>query len=479
MAIKKYFANADNTITNAFRSSLQTRGTDANMGASDILEVFSIYGQESSASSELTRILINFPISEIIEDRLNGVIPTSGEVTFKLNLYNAKHTQTVPRHIYLNVYAVSRSWQEGTGLDMEEYRDVVAPGDIGSTWMTASSTAAWTTPGGDYHSSPKYSEYFDKGTEDLSVDVTSLVEEWVAGTKDKYGFGIQLTSSQEESHASHYTKMFFGRGTEFFFSRPTLEAVWNDSIYDDRGNFHAESNLLPDSINKQTLFLYNEIGGKLYDIPATGSTGIKMRLFDASSGGSPIVTDPSPLTATRRSQGIYSTSFSVDTTASVLYDRWYNSDFTTCFHTGTLNIKQHSVDNHNPYPSYVTTLTNLRPIYYPHETARFRFYIRDKDWSPTLYTVSTKLNDTLVMPTASYQIYRVIDDQEIVSIDTGSLRSTNMSYDVSGNYFDFHMVNLEPGYSYGIKVSYYSESVKSYVEQPYVWSFRVEELNER
>ena len=38
MAIKRYYLTKDNTITNAFKADLLTRGTDANMGASDILE---------------------------------------------------------------------------------------------------------------------------------------------------------------------------------------------------------------------------------------------------------------------------------------------------------------------------------------------------------------------------------------------------------------------------------------------------------
>ena len=45
MSIKRYTANADNTITNAFEANLQTRGTGSNMGESDILETFTIYGQ--------------------------------------------------------------------------------------------------------------------------------------------------------------------------------------------------------------------------------------------------------------------------------------------------------------------------------------------------------------------------------------------------------------------------------------------------
>ena len=45
MAVKKYVANADTTITNAFKSNLTTRGTGSNMGAADSMEIFHIYGQ--------------------------------------------------------------------------------------------------------------------------------------------------------------------------------------------------------------------------------------------------------------------------------------------------------------------------------------------------------------------------------------------------------------------------------------------------
>ena len=52
--IKRYFASKDNVISNAFEENLTTRATGSNMGASHIVEVFSIYGQASSGSSEPT-----------------------------------------------------------------------------------------------------------------------------------------------------------------------------------------------------------------------------------------------------------------------------------------------------------------------------------------------------------------------------------------------------------------------------------------
>ena len=135
MAIKRYYASKDNTITNAFEENLTTRGTDANMGAADILEVFSIYGQASSASAEASRALIKFDCTastnSIQADRTAGVIPASGSVSFYLRLYNAPHGQTLPKSYTMDVSAVSGSWTEGTGLDMEAYRDKGV-----SNWLT-------------------------------------------------------------------------------------------------------------------------------------------------------------------------------------------------------------------------------------------------------------------------------------------------------------------------------------------------------
>ena len=124
MAIKRYTANADNTITNAYKANLKSRGTDANMGQSDILETFTIYGQANSSSVEQARVLINFPVSEIYNDREDEVIPGSGSVSIYLRVHNAPHGQTLPKDYDLSIFPVSRSWEEGYGLDMEGYTDV-------------------------------------------------------------------------------------------------------------------------------------------------------------------------------------------------------------------------------------------------------------------------------------------------------------------------------------------------------------------
>ena len=145
MAIKRYTAEKDTTITNAFKADLQTRGTDANMGASDTLEVFSIYAQgvppldedgdfirdgdgEIVNTIEKARILIQFPVSDIKAARIAGELPAKDSVEFRLKIYNAVHGLTLPRRFELKVFPTSTAWVEGIGLDMDFASDLPSEG---------------------------------------------------------------------------------------------------------------------------------------------------------------------------------------------------------------------------------------------------------------------------------------------------------------------------------------------------------------
>ena len=98
MAFKRYYATKDNTITNSFQENLKTRGTGSNMGQSDILETFYIYAQQSATSEEKARILLEFPVPNILLDRNNELLPESGSVSFgsieKVLLHGMKKAET-------------------------------------------------------------------------------------------------------------------------------------------------------------------------------------------------------------------------------------------------------------------------------------------------------------------------------------------------------------------------------------------------
>ena len=522
--IKRYYATKDNTISNAFNETLTTRATGSNMGASDILEVFSIYGQESSGSSELARVLIEFDTAEISSDRATGKIGASGSVSFFLRMYNAPHSQTTPRDYSIEVLAVGAAWQEGFGIDMDNYEDITK-NNIGSNWIKRSGATSWTKIGGQYltDASSSFTQSFSTGFEDLELDVTTLVEQWldsdgnVLGNKTNYGFGVKLVEANEAYFSSStgadidssgiphnvsgatrsfFTKKFFGRESEFFFQRPVIEARSNDSRKDDRGNFFFSSSLAPGGDNLNTIFLYNYVRGRLTNIPSVGAGNIGVSLFSGSTTdptGSELILSVAGgvragntlvATGSHVSTGVYSCTFAYTGSADLtkLYDVWFKLDNSVTgaagsslqFTTGSITPKTFAAQQFTEDQKYVLTMPNLQKQYRQGDSPKLRLYARERNWSPNIFTVATnKSIPSLLFESASYQIKRAIDDLEVVAYGTGSLKYTELSYDISGNYFNLDTSMLEAGYNYQLCFAIYSEDSKTYVEQPDKFKFRV------
>jgi hypothetical protein len=113
-------------------------------------------------------------------------------------------------------------------------------------------------------------------------------------------------------------------------------------------------------------------------------------------------------------------------------------------------------------------------VYSTSETARFRVFVRAKDWCPTIYNVASRAAENTEIESGSYKVFRLVDELDVVPYGTGSDLHTAMSYDMSGNYFDLDMSMFKEDYMYGIKFTYYNNSIGDWVEQPEVFKFRVE-----
>ena len=481
MGIKRYIADKDNTITNAFKQSLRQRGTGSNMGASDVLETFSIYGQNFSSSSagiaksqELSRILVQFPTADISTDRSSGAIPASGSVEFYLRMYNAKHSYTVPKQLSLVVVPISSSWEEGFGLDMEGYLDITND-DLGSNWMKRSGSASWITPGGTYLTASAGNDFgdraqtvvFEEGTEDLELDITDTVERWLKGFGsdgfENYGLGIHITGSQEAyfssslgtyasasiihnltgSHRSYYTKKFFSRTSEFYYKRPVIEVRWDSTTRDNRGNTNYSSSLLSGDDNLNTLYMYNYVNGRLKNVPGIEdpTSNIYVQIFSGSAdntapSGSALdlvtTTDyvstavPTVVSGGWCSTGVYSASFALTAAATAvetLYDVWYldgTAQLGTQINTGSFEPLVFRASQDNMDKQYVANITNLKHSYDSSEKARIRVVTRLKNWNPTIYSKATAKVENLVLEDMYYKIVRVFDDFEVISYGTGS-----------------------------------------------------------
>jgi|MDSV01.1.fsa_nt_gb hypothetical protein len=658
MAIKRYVANADNTIVNAYQTNNRTRATGSNSGQSDVLEVYSIYGRQASTSSaatasqELSRVLINFPITDISADRTAGKIPASGSISWFLRMYSAETSKTVPREFDIVAVAVSSSWQEGLGLDLENYSDLTSNGS-GSNWVNANgdvrgatatvtaqsvgvgaantrqlkvtdiagnsvtflidnsistSTATniafsgaasnattfatriaaainaansagtlnvsatssdavvtltqttnghagngnsslqlagtavsegacvtvastggyhfsggngtWKRVGGDFLTGSEYNPHvytqsFGTGLGDIEMDVSEQVEDWIREATGSYGFGVMLASAYEAytsessgvdggsvihnpdgAKRSYYTKRFFGRGSQYFFKRPVLEARWDsDIIRDDRGDFQYSSSLATNDENLNTIYLYNYVRGRLRNIPAIGTGNIYVSLYTGSvtssvpSGESQrILLEAAPAgiathtaaTGSHVSTGIYKCEICLtkSTTDNIprFYDVWHSADNASTYveyFTGSIKPKTLQASTGKREPVYFTNITNLQNSYMHNQNARFNIYVREKNWNPTIYSKAVETPETINIRSASYRVIRIKDGLEAIPHQTGAVLATGLSYDINGNYFDFDMNLLQPGYEYGFKIAFYDDELTSWQEQDRLFKFRV------
>ena len=281
----------------------------------------------------------------------------------------------------------------------------------------------------------------------------------------------------------------------FIIKKPTIEARWDSSQKDNRGNFFYSSSLAPAANNTQTLFLYNYVDGQLTDIPDTSK--VYVQLFSGSTGptGTPLrlsqgthVSSDNLFVVTgglSSTTGVYTASFAVtasSTPLETIYDVWGTGNGSSA--PGTVQTVQLSTGSFEPtvrksqqantLPKYKTAISNIKSSYSVDENARFRVKINESGRTPTVYTKAVEDVSSKIVEDAYFSVLRMYDNHVIIPFGTGSSNNeyTRMSYDVSGNYFDVNMNMLEPGYQYGIKFAYYLSS--RYIEQEEIFKFKVE-----
>jgi hypothetical protein len=111
----------------------------------------------------------------------------------------------------------------GNGKAVYAYRTTAPWSETQITWNRRTTASPWHTPGGDFvgttgvqNSSPYAAALDDPATRSVSLDVTTLVKQWLAGTHPNYGFAItSQTGNQLHFHARENA---YGAATV----RPTL-----------------------------------------------------------------------------------------------------------------------------------------------------------------------------------------------------------------------------------------------------------------
>lgn len=493
MGIKKYFANKDTSIVSA-RDSFGNSGDQelGNTGASDVLEVYALYGRTgaSAAVNEISRVLVAFDMSQIQAD-LTKTLYDLTLAKFYLRLFNAPHGESVPRRFTMQIFPLIREWVEGEGLDMNDYED-----QGGACWLNAADGDTWALPGADYDLGGVKTYYFESGVEDLELDITDLVNEWLDGTRPNYG--VLLKMSIEDIEFSYYTKRFFARKSHYFFSRPIIEARYEEDVtsFSTEGRdevagrkqflFASPVASIADTTNR--LYYYNFVRGVLKDVPGCDEFGnpLYVRIYNQTKDI--CLTGLTPLNATWVRTGVYAVDvFLVGDVAtySLLFDQWFiDLAATVKIYEGEIITNDvdtsgsSNVEIKEDYEKlYVVKIKDLQPQYRNDEVVRFRTFIREKDWKPNVYVSYTfdYGNMKSIIEQMYYKIVRLADETVVVNYSyLSSVDYSRVCFDKVSNYFDIDMALFEPEFAYVIMFAY--KSGEKFIECPEIFKFRVTDV---
>lgn len=217
----------------------------------------------------------------------------------------------------LELFEIDESWDEGNGYTFLYDEDLVANPIIGySNWFNRTSEDLWNISGGSYQSGQTRiiaTQRFDKGNEDIKLDITDYVNELIfSGTSGQtYGFGIKYIDEIEDMETVERQSVGFHTKYTNTFYEPYLETEFNNTIIDNRYDFKLDEN------NK--LYFINYRNNKKEDIDIT-----KVEILDYEGELYQTFTGDSII---KQSKGVYYVELFIDSDdypdRVIFNDLWY------------------------------------------------------------------------------------------------------------------------------------------------------------
>jgi len=467
MGFYRLFTSKDTWISNASTDGTNGhRMTGSNFGMSPTLQLFAVKNAVESGSYELSRILLQFNLNELSGKIFDEKTVPSSSVNYFLRLANYQHATTIPTSYELFAYPLSKSWTEGTGSDQVTFRDYGW-----ANWLSASSTTAWDVTGSDFQATNygSGSQAFDRGWEDLEVNVTQVVNNWLtssigqAGGFPNNGLVVKYGASEESNGVDYNLKMFHSKETKYVDKIPHIEARWDsDVIRDNRKNFAYN---VPNR-----LYFYNFSRGQLSGTNEPLIVKIKDHWMNASASFNV------ELTSSKVATGIYSASLQVENFTASFSSSWVDVWFAGArvYMTGNFKPVFLSGSEVDPYEEYTMDVLNLKGEYSANEQARMKVGVRKKNLKKShiriVHTASTDVDKEYM----DEMYYSVINDETgevVIPFGTGSVDYTRLSYNGEGNYFDMFMNGYIPGFVYRLKFLIVSNKEKTVLDEG--WKFKV------
>ncbi len=263
--------------------------------------------------NSISRFIIKFDLSELTEKFNLKEINQNLVSSYRLKMTNSIPSDRILEPEYefdvldkrisasydLIVFPVNKDWDEGRGYDLYKENYLVKqngnPLITGySNWNSATLISSWDEPG--IYLNPtastavtQYStQHFDIGNENIDMDITGIVNDWLSGGSQNFGVAIAYRRDYELlSTDTRYVASFFTEKTNTAF-KPFIEVNYNQSFQDDR--------LQVTNNRTSRLFLYTYSGNNAVNYFSAGTVEIQ------TLAGAPIITGIAP---TQMENGVY------------------------------------------------------------------------------------------------------------------------------------------------------------------------------
>tara|TARA_Y100001973_G_scaffold104184_1_gene173353 strand:+ start:181 stop:1719 length:1539 start_codon:yes stop_codon:yes gene_type:complete len=481
-------ASKDAYITNKVINN-QFRATDANVGQAGTLDLFKLFEESTFMSGsnkitgsviELSRLLLQFDLSPIKRMQSDGKIDiNSNSFSCHLKLHDIYGGQTTPDKFNVIVFPLSRSFDEGSGYDVKLFQDLDTANfltasfrnGVLSKWRTAGAMASGTLndrnidvivsgtlkgPAGSQVMSLSPTQYFKEGTEDLEINITKIISGTISGQIPDRGLLVAFSGSHEIDNKTYFVKRFASRDASNTAIRPKIIVRYDDSIHDNHEDFIFDTT--------GSLYLNNFAFDSAANIVSgnggSSLTGANVMILKIASGSFKKTFNVSQVErGENRLTGLYSASFAISSfetllrshivaSGSVTFDEiWSNSAETITYLSSSLTIKANQRTSFNNFhQNLLVTVTNLRDSYKVGDVVKLRVFSEDRDRDIRFKKLPFEKKSQMY----HQMYYRVRDFKTgdiIVDFDT-KYKSTRLSTDSGGMYFEFYVDSLPKGRTY-------------------------------
>lgn len=487
-------ASKDTYITNKIINN-SFRATDANVGLAGTLDLFKLYDESSSLTSdnainaplgssnkpvEFSRILIKFDYSELNRLKNLGKIDiNSSKFKAFLSLKDVYGGQTTPNNFKIIAMPLSQSFDEGKGRDIVNFADIDATNFLTASysngtiyeWNQSGAMASGSLndenidviisgslqgPSGTSVHNLSSEQFFTSGKEDLNLDVTNAVSASLSGQMTNHGFAIAYSGSYEKDQKTYFVKRFGSVNASNIYNRPSIIIKYDDSVLDNHRNFIFNVT--------GSLFLNNfHLGRPANILSGTAADEIKedncMKLILKSGSYSSTHSVSQRKVGDNYQTGIYSCTFAISEYHNDLFPHvkkassasftqiWSSNDLTVGYLTSSLIIKSPFRSSYDgSIQRLVVTCKNLRDVYRKNDETKIRVFIEDRE-EKVIFTKKPIENISSVFNQMYYRIVDVQTGKVVIPFDI-DYNSTKLSSDSEGMFFIMYMNSLTPGRTY-------------------------------